>query len=453
MSRRLGRLGRLGRWLLGLWLCLLLLGLGWLVAVWTDWLPRPTAEEIAAQQALAGPQTQVSGQRNAFGWLLFADYPVPVDQIDGLLAAELERLASSPTARTDPSNPLDPLWRAEDSPALAAFTRLPALPSADWLCGSHDDSCLQRVREHADVVRAELEVHVPRLAHEQSLQQYDYLRIPEEFPGPPPFGALQSLGRLPLTASALAQVDGRTAEALALLCRQASVWRRLQANSDQLIVQMAAAARFRAGAKLRAEIAAEAPQIDDPACEQAFALLNDEELRLCPAMAQEYRFQAGMSELLNANVASELGGKWLFNEVHFRARIALPLGHYCLPAHAERIRTRQPSSPPSARCSYSQALFNPVGCTLAAVASPDWDRWHRRLLDNDAALKLLASADWLRHQAPAGDRAEALARLPQALRSSSHVYTLVDEGRAIRTTLLDPARGKHWTIPIDPPLP
>jgi hypothetical protein len=64
------------RWIKRLAAAFLILLAAWGLVIWSEWLPRTTAEQRAALGALEAAPT-AAGERNAFAWMHFANFDVP----------------------------------------------------------------------------------------------------------------------------------------------------------------------------------------------------------------------------------------------------------------------------------------------------------------------------------------------------------------------------------------
>lgn len=429
------------RWIIRSVLILAALGLLWLGLVLSHWLPRPTAEEQAALAAFEQPQAQVSGERNAAEFLRLFEYVLTADEL-----AEVSAIDQANLARFE---------RPEDefqfqTHAEGRYARLPPVEAADWHCdpwreqsGPH---CLDQIRANEAAARSLIVEHAARLQKEMALAEFDHVATLLPAFNAHITGSLHP-GVLVMVAAAIEHLDGHTQAALDRLCTHASAWRQLRGNSDSLLNQMIGVAAISRLLRMTSEIQAEAPGIHPKACEDAFRPLADRELLMCAVMRGEFDFQHQAAQTLDA---AEQDRWWdrlvrrVYNRRHTEARLALPLAWYCQEGHAERVRTRSATPVPAEhQCSFWQHASNPIGCILADIASPTFDRYYLRTLDLDGRLRLYQVARWIAESGR--DPVAALAELSVEMRSPEHEFSVDGSGR-LRMSVLDNSRGEYWTL-------
>lgn len=429
------------RWMIRGMLVLGALGLLWLGLVLSQWLPRPTAEEQAALAAFERPQAQVKGERNAAEFLRLFEYQLTAEERAEVSAIDQAALA----AIAEPAEELRFKSHAE-----GRYPRLPTLEPADWHCIPWQEppnrGCLAEVRANEQAAREMLTVHGTRLQKEMTLAGYDHVDTPLPAFNSHIIGSRYP-GLLVTVAAAIEHIDGQTDVALERLCSHASAWRQLQGSSDSLINHMIGEAAISRLLRMTIEIQAEAPAAHPQSCQSAFRPLADRELLMCTVMRGEFDY---MRHATRTHYLETQGSWWdifgerLYNRRHTEARLALPLAWYCQDQHAERVRLRSATpAPPEFQCSVWQAAYNPIGCILAEIASPTFDRYYLRTLDLDARLRLYQAARWIARSGK--DPATALGELPAELRSPEHAFSVDANGR-LRVSMLDDSRGDHWSM-------
>lgn len=445
MSARLGRAGR--RWLLA-WLMLALVVVGYVWALLSDWLPRPTAEEASAVLALQPPAQKDDRAGNAFAWLLLAEFRIDAPAAQALLAESLADQASQRSGARLPA-----------LHALAGSRHRQRVPLLDevLLCRNLAEPCLDRVSAELPAVQQALVDQQEWLDWALAVDRFDHLSTPALLLDPQEFKPGSWPGYravfVPLSSAAADFAAGQRESGLQGLCRYVAGWRRLLDDNDSMLTQMLGIRLLQGATLLRAQMAAMDPTLDSPACGEAFEPLLPEALPQCPAMRSEYQLLAAGLQMGSGNLLSDLSARLSFNRRHSLARMAITPAYYCQPAHDRDRLQRVPAELPSGTCNASQSMFNPHGCMLAEIArgAGTYQRLERSRLDLDATLRLLGASRWLRERGPAAARAPLFAELPPELRSPAHRVALADDGRAIRLELLDNQREAGWTIPIDPP--
>jgi hypothetical protein len=390
---------------------------------------RGPTEAQAKALALLHRDSKPSNGRNAFPALWLADYDVPADQLDTVLAQDRLRLQAwlvkLPPVGTEPVAFVDA--------ASGRYAKLPPLSDADKAlsCAIHDDDCLAKVRNHREAVRALLSRHEVRLRHEESLDNYDYewSEMPTNVNTPPP---PYSSAQLRLTAAALNFADGQQATALNRTCTNALTMRRLHASNNTLIGTMVADARLQAAANLFIQMLGELPvgQTLPDSCAQAFAAVGPEDGDLCPSMPEEFRHMANILDV--AESAAKAKGSSLSLSFQYSRDITLRLAAdgYAWPC-GEGVRTKSLADlrfneydTPVAQPDFVDRIADPLGYILVAMGRPAFGAYINRHQDTAAVLRLVATVMWLR-QTHGGGRmiAERLAQRP--------VWMDVDKGRQL----------------------
>ena len=257
---------RIVAWIIGALLAVLAVAFAW-------GRLRPPTPAQAETLGLLRPMPMPSGQ-NAWPILWLLDYDVPTDRIDAVYAQErahmrdwASRLPASPSTTTVVYKPL----------VAAHYPKRPAIDTAEHklLCASREDDCLAKARAEGRPLRDLLARQSGRLAQVESMNAaaalWDDLPISNymyaQLPG------FANTEDLLLTATAVDFVDGRQAQALAAVCRQAAGVRRLHAQTNTLITAMIANAWMEADERVLAGMLRELPpgHAVPAECMQAFA--------------------------------------------------------------------------------------------------------------------------------------------------------------------------------------
>ena len=409
----------------------------------THWLPRLTSEQSEALALVDQVQSRRLGEHNAYPLLWLFKYAVPRDQLDAVMAEDLQRFAQY-AVDAQPEQPFGSI-------AAERYGELPEPTRAAAACfGRGGGSCLANVRANLEAVRAELDAQAERLLRERWLSDYDHIAIAFPLTPTAPIELYFGNGGVLRSAAAYAHLSGDPASAVERLCEHTRTWRRLRQHTDSLLADMLGQSVITANARLTAEILAERPELDALACLDSFAPLRDEELNQCSVMVGEYLYFARWW-LLEGDQEH-----WVMRTVNRRHTLALTAQsktYYCQGAHQQRItrRTAEPA-PPEFRCSLDEQVFNPVGCMMVDVAQPVYDIYFRHALDLDAQLKAFQAARWLRANAAEEPLGKALERLPAELRSPSHQLSLSHDGTELQLQLLQPRGAEPWSIPISRPV-
>lgn len=315
-------------------------------------------------------------------------------------------------------------------PVSSADGSWPKVPAMELSCSLRDADCLSKVRANPAAYAAALAQQQALLARLDDLPRYGHVQSPFPADVAMPLPAYSLLTRS-LTARALAHVQGRSDEALAGICHDVRTGRMLMSQSDSLIGAMVGGAMVQGGSGLFAQILAELP-LSHPlpvACEVAFALPAADELSLCEPMRGEFALVGSVYPALLPSTASRL----LLDEEKTLARSALTLGHACSEPVRQALLEDRPIPPaPGLGSLWSlQCAANATGCILSDIAAPAYAKYHARLQDAGAQLRLVAVLLWMREQGAAEGPAILLERVPSSLRSPGRGITLATDGRAL----------------------
>lgn len=403
----------------------------------------PSAEQAKALAALQVDDKPVQG-RNALPLLWFADFDVPLDQLDAAFAGDRQRLLA---------------WRSHFNPATgstapppapqADFPALPKMTHADRdvLCKWRDADCLDKVRTHREAVNEVLARHQQRLVRDEALSSFDYVwmdRPISPITSIPPFGAATGLWQ---TAIATRFIDGQPAQALDAACVQVATMRRLHAHSNVLISSMIFAVRLRGGIQLFAQLLAASPA-DAPipaSCAAAFAPVTEADVDLCPSIRSEFSMLAspdlfGKQEHWYDNLGLDRKGSQRMLAPHYSAVCDATVTQKLLAD--EHVAT--PNTPPP--FDLFDLASNSAGTMLSRMPGVAFDTYLARQQDVAASLRMGALLLWLREtdnrDLPLQQR---LATRPASLRFAGDRHVdLSADGRTLTMRLRDQEPSNAW---------
>lgn len=440
---------RLLRWTL--WL-LLALALTWVLLALSGWLPRLSQPQLDDLALLRQRDMAPAGQ-NAYPALLLQGFAVPVEQQGALLAEVI-------AARRQ-----EPRWSSDQLHTLVTRTYL-ALPvlTIDLPCAAESPDCLLEVRARRAEVAGLIVTHARRLENWRAVQAHaDHLWDPVP-------DALDSLSlvewrhsRLPRIAAALAWVQQPGPDALSALCTHAAFWRRMRTGTNLLLADMVAVSELGHSARLLAAMLSEWPEDQSlpAACSGWISGLTDAELQHCAVARREFasldrslRTLTTAGATVDSDVSNSgwwwriTGGLFYQSEAtlgllasDFAAACRDPLA----PRSPEQLREQT-----AVECGFVGQVFNPVGCVIAGIASPDQRSFHLRRLDLDAQLRALdISLRWRMHPE---QRPQASGPV-HGWAQQWHPLTLELETRQLRLGLQVPRGEPLWSLslPWGPP--
>lgn len=331
------------------------------------------------------------------------------------------------------------------------------------LCSGASPSCLSRVREQPEAVAAAL------LPYATVLQQMDELATHGHYLSPLPSGVATAVPPLrplfvPLSAHALAHVQGDSQRALAGMCRDAGIGRMLMNHGDNLLTGMVGSSLLNTNATLFAEVLAELPA-DAPLpanCAAALAPLSPQETSFCASMQGEFSMVSegySLTEQMSSSILDLPGERWwvtpqtmklLYNREKSLGRAAETMGAACLPETWQAIAEDKPMPAPQPSLWRLECAANALGCITSSIAAPAYAQYMKqRPRDTAARLSLLQAVLWLRTHAAeqAGMPVqERLQQLPAELRSAQHPITLSADGGALEM----PDYGKDKDVLLMP---
>lgn len=388
--------------------------------------------------------------RNAFPAIWLASYPVPADELDGAMEADLRAFAERPhPVAVASGNQIDVQHFKSGAAARWPQDAVPAVP----LCTDAAASCLDHVRAHRQALSAWAAASQVRIARIGQAASGDYLK--PMFPGriDAPIANFPPL-REPLTAYAVRFVDGDTRGALAATCALARDWRRLRPQSATLIYAMLANGYHQLYSGLAAEMLAELPAgaVLPAECEAAFSVPEPAEASMCTALRGEFAYthqmlDADLDAGLKAHGAQVDDAKGVYDPATTRALIAAHYAPYCDPENEARLARDQPL-PASARPSPWRlvCVANAAGCMLASVSDAPFAGFSDRVRDQVAMSRLMAGMLWLRRHPGLLEAPERIvAALPRQFRSAGHPLRY---DAATRALVMEMSGGKRTSVPL-----
>ncbi|MDH5823368.1 hypothetical protein QFW77_10265 [Luteimonas sp. RD2P54] len=435
--------------------------LGLVVAVvalwgWSRWRgATPAQRDALAVMQREEPQPG----RNAFAALWLLGWDVPEEAQEALAREDARRFA----AQVDALPPMDPKRPA----AAAAFRslaedrheRLPAERGDGRVaCGLRGDDCLAKVRSRPDVYRSLVERQARLLERAVAIPAYGHYR--NAFPPAvdAPFPDLAGLD-LPLTANALAYVEGEVDGALARSCAAATGWRRLMGRSDSLVVAMVASTAANGHARLLADMLGELPP-SHPLPAGCAALRADAQAPpagLCEAMRGEWRLVERNVRQLFAPEDRRPQFDPFFDPGATAALTAQNAAWFCTAEANAALRRDLPQGPPErgGRWWRPECIANASGCILADIGGPAYLDYQHRMLDTEARWRLLRALQWMRERAaedPATSARSLLAAMPGELAGSrARALAPTADGAGLRIALFQ-AGQDEWKVKLPPPL-
>lgn len=435
---------RIVAWIIGALLAVLAVAFAW-------GRLRPPTPAQAETLGLLRPMPMPSGQ-NAWPILWLLDYDVPTDRIDAVYAQErahmrdwASRLPASPSTTTVVYKPL----------VAAHYPKRPAIDMAEHklLCASREDGCLAKARAGGRPLRDLLARQSGRLAQVESMNAaaalWDDLPISNymyaQLPG------FANTEDLLLTATAVDFVDGRQAQALAAVCRQAAGVRRLHAQTNTLITAMIANAWMEADERVLAGMLRELPpgHAVPAECMQAFAPPTPADVSLCAPMQHEFEGTAAAVEMMDPDRLhgfKRLQTAVLFDARGFRRLLAPAFAWACrqdVQGGALADRPISMTAMPAVRYDFFDAVSNAAGLVLARIATPAYAQYAAR--NEDYASSLRVTAWLLRTRATAATAADWQRQLAQALpmlrKGGSRSIGIDPDGRLLRMRYYAPRPG------------
>lgn len=424
-------------------LLLLALALIWGVSK----LVGPSRAERAALATMSEP-VEYKG-RNAYAAIWLLDYPVPIGEMDALMAEDVRRFAATPMS--DGEDKMDA--SAFNTRALQRFpSDAPDAEARGRLCKNRED-CLAKVRADLPAYEKMLAAHPAWFARAVVATQGDHLRnrFPPRLDTPlPSFASTYA----PATLFAVRFAQGEHEAAIAGTCRALSDWRRLGANSDMLVGWAVAHGYGAMGhGRLLAQMLAETPNEQPlPAeCAEAMVIPRAEEIPMCNAMRGEFKFiSQGAGLLMQAQEQkNNIQYNIFYDDEMARAAHAVPFSAFCSAQADAAFKADQPLTSIAPPGLYRlQCVSNAIGCILSQIAGPNYTTYELRHRDALAMKRTLAALAWWRAQPDAAnDPVATLQKLPPEFRSAAHPLRLNTEQVALLMPALNGER-KDITLPL-----
>ena len=408
-------MSKLGKFLLALFLAIPLAAIGFVLGM--RYVEPPPAQ-MAALRAMSEPVPAVRG-RDASDAVWLLDYDIPSDpQAESAAAAQIRRYEAARALVVPGGKPVD----VPPDPR-AAWKKFPEQPPEEQgVCSMLHGGCLAYVEANRPLVGATLDEHAAGLGKALAFAEHDGLRIgvlpslSAEFP------RLGERRRLVLSQFAYRFVSGERLGAVEELCRDLGGWRRMGADSDNLVVSMVGVAYVKHDLELLAEMLAKLPKETElpGECTNALQPSADYEFDLCPAIRSDFQLVRTTPEMMDRGPNGRVRPSWQLDKRNFEALVATDRARYCGPrllalARADKSVAAAIGPPP--KCERLRRLADPVGCVLGEVGSVDgFGKYLDRRTDQAAALALMRTVVWLRDNAGSPEEVEAaLAHRPAAL--------------------------------------
>jgi hypothetical protein len=354
----------------------------WIGAVVSGMFPRLTDVQRKSLAIIEAPRTTAVGERNAFEAIWLAQYAVPPDRRDQVMADDL-RNYDAWSKKAHPSE--------FQSDAEGRWVRTVLRKDLDKvLCRGSEQGCLAKVRRDLAGVKTLIAENAAFLERIRALAAYDhvYNLFPRSFDMP--MASTAGFGMLWNSDAAKRFAEGDRAEGLARACVSAATWRRFALRNDDIVSQMVAARYFEGAAGLVGEMLAELPagQPLPAECAGAFAPLQWTGTETCDAMKGEFvKWKAALHDLLDADSKS---WREVSNSEHSPGRsivsgtlrlglkeratvatVAAIFASACThdsEVQAEALRLSKATK--AQVCGVQGGLFNPAGCAFAHAARP-----------------------------------------------------------------------------------
>lgn len=431
-----------------------------LAGLWTaSRMLYPTeAQRVAMAEMERWPEYE---GENAFPLLWTLGRDVPDDQLERVLAEDVPRVArhneqywegvesgSTPDAKTLPS-------AADAYPDLA-----PDSGDRQLFCGGHGVDCLPLVRKDLEAYTALIDRHGRLLDRVEELHRHGYIRspFPADLTTPWPSYGLTSL---PRTRNAVRFANGETRAAVAATCRDLLTWRRLGPRSDGLIPRITAIqVGARDGGRLLAAMLAELP-VDEPLpepCGDALAPPSDAELSLCGALRGEYALNASMSrrqvaQQEDGGVLERWEGALLTDPAASLGMVAEAYLTLCPAPESDEGFTRrlEQLKDELGNLWRLECVANAFECVLIGLGAPAHADYMKRVMDDGARVRALATLAWMRGQAgPEKSPTDLLESRPAELNVAEDGMGFGPEGKTLQIQLRWTRRGETWSIPLPP---
>jgi len=312
------------------------------------------------------------------------------------------------------------------------------LPSArdSVLCGfaTRAANCVATVREQTQAVSEALAPYSDLIEQVAALAEYDYYHVPLPQHGHTRWPNFHFM-RLPLSAHALAHIQGDSQSALAGLCRDANTGRMLIQHSRNLVDSMAGRRILADNVEVAAQIITELP-LDTalPAmCVSAFARLSAQNISLCPVMRGEFASMRSYVELEKqlleyTQIPTSDWDNALLVLAHRNSAMCLPQTQLSL------LKDEKFALPPLPSFTWlKQCSDNNPACQLAQSNGPIYGSYVHRMQDTAAQLQLMQVLLWLRQhpRQPLTNDYLQTAIPANVYTSTQRVIKISDDGNAL----------------------
>jgi hypothetical protein len=422
------------------------------IATWLH-LRGPTAEQAAALALLDKTLPPLAPDRNVADASRLQGRVVPPER--RAAALEAVRRHDERLATRMKQGKLEDEDLSQDR--LPDYPELPDVPESPALCERRGSTCLARVRADPAATAALLQAHSQRLQQARALADNEGYRIERE-PSIYSFEVPSDDRDLVLTSFAARFAQGDTAGALADTCRDLAGWRRIGANSDQLVGVMVGAAHAEQAARLLSELVAALPaDATLPGeCGTALASTADAELDLCPAMGNEFAQVRAYTDIA-PQTDTGLRDQVILRGVDHERMAHLLAPHFAQFCGEAIVRQSRADRPFAGRvwkdytCPRWEFAFDPIDCILVDITAANHEHFARSLdrrMDLAAAIALLRTALWLRDtDADPRPRAQRLRERPASLGLRRDARL---EGNALVIDRYDARIEKSLRLPLTP---
>ncbi len=349
----------------------------YLLVLWTEWLPLSSPAGKKAVAILSAPLPPIAENENAFSETWLFPYDIPEADKAKVMAADIGKFSKNDGSSGYASSAEGKYPKFEDTENL--------------LCKPKTENCLDKARANLDKYHKLFSEHEKLSAKAIALTEFGISRTQFAPDLSTPLANYGPVGSWQLSTAAYWHVQGRKIEAIDLTCRAAGSWRSLAVNSDGLIEQMVGLAFYANASRLFAELLNENPgDLELPSsCAKAYLPVELEKFPICHSMQMEYRLMQRVSAsiktgevagdgLTAAKWSDKIAGLW-FNKRASDEKFALPLAAECSDDKEILEALNEPVEGVWNGLSLSELAFNPVGGILAAISSPNYGDYRKRM--------------------------------------------------------------------------
>lgn len=374
------------RWFKRLFLTVLFLALGYVVAVQVlRWIA--FGEEEREALAVMTVQAPLPEGPSGFKYLAYAHKQVPDDALDEVLAADIAAFAewhadSGTRVWAGEQGPYEP-------PATPGADRYPDLPESAMpavACSFQQDDCLAHLRGHEAEARAWLDAEAARIRRVEQALASPHLANPYPPNVAAPLPPYQQL-RLPLNDIALQALEGDIAGALPRACGLLADARKHLRSNGYLIDKTVFAALVDGASDLLLRLRQADPTLPLPAaCDDATAPVVLDDYQVCGALRAEFSLMAEYSRQMHESSGGwRLPTRWVLHDQRLQdGWIAMGLAPYCTPEGQSLIARGELPEVPNEEFSRTSVDFwaAPISRILSQIAPPAYGNYQKRLLDH-----------------------------------------------------------------------